>query len=92
MDLLNEEFIAEVNDAITEGRTPPKTKKVDIILRIAVSIHIFTHVTTELLNERQPGMPDGDVGKETLHRAINYVKWAESQKEIFVEVINASQY
>ena len=92
VDLLNEEFIAEVNDAITEGRTPPKTKKVDIILRIAVSIHIFTHVTTELLNERQPGMPDGDVGKETLHRAINYVKWAESQKEIFVEVINASQY
>ena len=88
VDLLNEEFIAEINDAITEGRTPPKTKKVDIILRIAITIHIFTHVTTELLNERQPGMPEGEVGKETLHRAINYVKWAESQKEIFVEVIN----
>lgn len=27
LNLLNEEFIADVNEAITEGRIPPKTKK-----------------------------------------------------------------
>ena len=83
MDLLNEEFIAEVNDAITEGRTPPKTKKVDIILRIAVSIHIFTHVTTELLNERQPGMPDSEVGKETPSQGYQLRKMGRVSKGNF---------
>jgi len=47
---LNEEFIAEVNEAIIDGRTPPRTKKVDIILRIAASLHIFNHVASQLLD------------------------------------------
>ena len=34
VNLINEEFIAEVNAAISEGRSPPKTKKVDIVLRV----------------------------------------------------------
>lgn len=35
LNSLNEEFIADVNEAITEGRIPPKTKKIDIILWVA---------------------------------------------------------
>ena len=38
---LSEELIAEVNEAKPESQTPPKTKKIDIILRIAASLHIF---------------------------------------------------
>ena len=30
LNVLNEEFIADVNEAITEGRIPPKTKKIII--------------------------------------------------------------
>ena len=86
LNTLNEEFIADVNEAITEGRIPPKTKKIDIILRVAASLHIFNHVTTQLLQQTQPTMPSEEIEKSTLLRAIEYVGWAESQKEIFVEV------
>ena len=83
---LNEEFIAEVNEAITEGRTPPKTKKIDVILRVAASLHVFNHVASQLLDYTQPTPPTDEIEKTTLLSAIDYVAWAESQKEIFVEV------
>ena len=86
MNGLNEEFITEVNDAITEGRDPPKSKKTDVILRVAAALHIFNHVTTDLIEQRQPTPPADAIEKTTLLRAIDYVSWAESQKEIFVEV------
>lgn len=59
LNTLNEEFIADVNEAITEGRIPPKTKKIDIILDlwVAASLHIFNHITTQLLQQTQPTMP-----------------------------------
>lgn len=83
---LNEEFIAEVNEAITEGRTPPKTKKIDVILHVAAALHIFNHVASQLLEHTQPTPPADKIERSTLLSAIDYVTWAESQKEIFVEV------
>ena len=49
VNTINEQFIAEVNEATLEGTSPPKTKKIDIILRVAAALHIFNHVTEELL-------------------------------------------
>lgn len=69
-----------------EGRTPPKTKKMDVILRVAAALHIFNHVTSHLLAHREPTPPPEAIEKSTLLKAIDYVTWAESQKEIFVEV------
>lgn len=35
INILNEEFITEVNTAISEGRSPPKSKEVDhLVLRL----------------------------------------------------------
>ena len=86
VNLINEEFIAEVNAAISEGRSPPKTKKVDIVLRVAVSLHILNVVANQLLKGEEPTMPDQQIDKSSVEKAISYVPWAESQKEIFVEV------
>ena len=86
MNGLNEEFIAEVNEAITEGRTPPKTKKIDVILRVAAALHILNNLASQLLEQRQPTPPADKIERSTLLSAIDYVTWAESQKEIFVEV------
>ena len=83
---LNEEFIAEVNEAITEGQPPPTTKKINIILHVAASLHIFNHVASQLLDQTQPTPPTEEIERTTLLSAIDYVTWAESQKEIFVEV------
>lgn len=79
VNTINEQFIAEVNEAILEGTSPPKTKKIDIILRVAAALHIFNHVTAELLQGRQPTQPAD-------------VNWAESQKEIFVEVSDMNSF
>ena len=54
VNTINEQFVAEVNEAIFEGTSLPKTKKIDIILRVAAALHIFKHVTAELLQGRQP--------------------------------------
>lgn len=69
-----------------EGRTPLKTKKMDVILHVAAALHIFNHVTSDLLTHREPTLAADAIEKSNLLRAINYVVWAESQKEIFVEV------
>jgi len=86
LNLINEEFISEVNTAITEGLPPPKTKKVEIILRVAVAIHILDSVTQDLLSSNEPNPPANNIEKTTVEKAQKYVTWAESQKEIFVEV------
>ena len=86
LNMLNKEFIADVNEVITEGCILSKTKKIDIILWVAASLHIFNHVTSQLLQQTQPTMPSEEIEKSTLLHAIEYVGWAESQKEIFVEV------
>ena len=86
LNMLNKEFIADVNEVITEGGILLKTKKIDIILRVAASLDIFNHVTSQLLRQTQPTMPSEEIEKSTLLHAIEYVGWAESQKEIFVEV------
>ena len=86
LNIINEEFITEVNAAISEGRNPPKTKKVDIVLRVAVSLHVLNAVTDQLLQGQEPQMPGEEIERSTLEKAISYVSWAESQKEIFVEV------
>lgn len=86
VNTLNDEFISEVNEAILEGRTPPKTKKFDVILCVAAALHIFNHVTVELLQCRRPTQPADEIEKSTLLCTIDYVSPAESQKEIFVEV------
>ena len=86
LNIINEEFITEVNAAISESRIPPKTKKVDIVLRVAVSLHVLNAVTDQLLQGQEPQMPGEEIEKSTLEKAISYVSWAESQKEISVEV------
>ena len=83
---LNEKFISEVKEAITEGQTPPKTKKIDIILCVAALLHILNHVASQLLDQTQPTPPTEEIERKTLLSAIDYVTWAESQKEIFVKV------
>lgn len=49
---------------------------------VAASLHIFHHITTQLLQQTQPMMPSEEIEKSTLLHAIEYVRWAESQKEI----------
>lgn len=84
---LKDEFIIEVNDAIKEGNVLLKSKKINLLQRVAASLHIFNHVTAELLEGRQPTRPPREIALETLRRAQRFVEFAETQKEIVMEVI-----
>ena len=74
VNTINEQFKAEVNEAILEGTSPPKTKKIDIILCVAAALHILNHVTAELLQGRQPTQPADEIEKSTLLCAIEWIR------------------
>ena len=73
---LQESCIREINAAIQEGRSPPKSKKADLVMRLSVAIHIFVHVAQNLLLGTHPGQPLLEVSQSTLEKAIKYVEWA----------------
>ena len=86
LQTFHEQFIAEINEALKEGMTLPKCKKVDIVQRVAVAVHIFDHVCHCLLQGDAPTLPAEDVAAEALQHALKYVEWAEDQKTIFLDV------
>ena len=83
---VNDDFIAEVNEAVLLGTPMPTSNMSDIIQRVSVSLHIFNHVVKQLLDEVEPTPLPTVVPRESLQRAIKYIGWANSQKKIFVEV------
>ena len=52
---LEAEFIEDLNNAVKEGVRGPKSKKVDLLKRLAVSIHVFNHIANKLLRGLKPG-------------------------------------
>ena len=83
---LQDDFIQEVNDSIKAGNVPPKSKKIDLLLRVAVCLHVFDYTTSELIEGRQPRTPPQSISLQTLNRAQQFVDYAETQKHIVVEV------
>ena len=72
---------------LQRAETHQRKKKIDVILYVAAALHIFNHVASQLLKQRQPTPPPADkIERSTLLSVIDYVTWAKSQKEIFVEV------
>lgn len=70
LNRLNEKFITKVNEAIMEGGIPLKTKKMDVILHVAAALHIFNHVTSDLLAHKEPTPPADAIEESALLRAI----------------------
>ena len=76
LEKLSNIFIKEVNQAIEEGNVPSKSKKIDLIQRVAVSLHVFNHIAAALLQGQQPGAPAWEVreGTCTLESATSFTK------------------
>ena len=83
---LHLEHIQLINEALTNGECTPQTKKCDIIPRLAVSLHVFEKIALALLAGNDvPPIPQS-ITKETLQKAVDYVNYLESQKDIFLAV------
>ena len=74
----------EYDELVVPGPEPVADKTAAVAW--LASLHVFNHLASQLLDQRQPTPPTDDIEKTTLLGAIDYVTWAESQKEIFVKV------
>ena len=83
---LKDDFIKEVNEAIEQGFVPPKSKKIDVLQRVAASLHVFSHVTQALIQGEKPSAPPREISSETLQKAKLFVEYTDTQKEIVMEV------
>lgn len=72
--------------SLTEEIAGPKSKKVDLLQRLAVSLHVFNNIVSKLLRGRKPGSPVKDVGIETVKKALCYLEYSLAQKEVIVDV------
>ena len=72
----------EVNNALTEGTTPPKAKREELLprSRLAISIHIMEHIVFAKLNGEQVTNPPPEINKETLVKAMYFLELMENQK------------
>lgn len=72
---LQGEFIKELNESLTEGIAGPKSKKVDLLQRLAVNLHVSNNIVSKK-----------DVGIETVKKALCYLEYSLAQKEVIVDV------
>ena len=82
------QFVAEVNEAIRNGKVPLKSKTPELIPRIACTLHVFDHDMEQLLVGAPSSQPDTIISKTTLENAASFVNPLETQKEILCQVIN----
>ena len=81
------DFAAEVNEEILHGNMPPKSKKTEIIPRVAVFLSVLSHFICQNLH---PDIPNTEVPESVtpqFYRAA--VKHMESKKEMFVDFLKS---
>lgn len=84
VDSINEAYIDQINAAVRDGVTPPQTKKLDLVVRVAPVIHVLSHVIGNMLNNVDATLPSRAIKKESLDAAIKFVEFCESQKETYL--------
>lgn len=86
LNSIQEDFITELNECLLKGEITPKCKRFDLIQRVAVSLHVFNHVTGSLLKGRKPRESSQNVGVEMVKKAQLLVSFSESQKQVVLDV------
>lgn len=82
----NDQFEAEVNEAIREGKVPPKSKLPELVPRIAATLHLFNQVMTELLAGVPATAPPRQIERSILEKVSDLANHLESQKSILCQV------
>lgn len=83
---MNAAFTTEVNAAILDGLMPPKSKKSDLVPRIAMALHVFSHVARSLLNGEDLNECSTVISRDTFQRAVMFVEYLEQQKDALCQV------
>ena len=83
-----DQFVAEVNEAIRDGKVSLTSKTPDLIPRIACALHVFNYTMEQLSTCVPLSQLDTMISKTTLENAACFVNHPETQKEILCQVIN----
>ena len=59
-----------MNESIQEGVPPPKSKRVDLLKRIAVSLRILTYTLSDLICGRKPRAISNDIDLVMVEKAL----------------------
>lgn len=81
-----DQFVAEVNEAIKDGKIPPKSKMPELVPRMAAALHVLNHTMNDLLAGVPTSPPPTQISKSTLENATEFVQHLESQKGILYQV------
>ena len=84
---LKTDHVNEVNRAIENGEMPPKSKASDLVARVAVVLSTITHFISCLLDQTNPSNPPEQITEDSYKRAMAYVQYLHSQKELFADFI-----
>ena len=79
-------IVAEVNDAIREGKVPPKSKMPELIPRVATALHVFNHTMGELLAGVPASPPPTQIAKSTLENATDLVHHLDSLSRKLISI------
>ncbi|XP_028408491.1 uncharacterized protein LOC114540209 [Dendronephthya gigantea] len=84
-------FISDINDAIADGETtPPKSKKLDLLPRMAATLHVLQHaMECALAAQEDMSTIPTTIPKETFEKAKLYVDHVENQKHMLCEFIKS---
>ena len=80
------QLVEELNEAIREGKVPPKSKTPELIPRLDCALHVFNHMMRELLAGVTTTQPPTAISKATLESAAFFVNHLESQKDVLCQV------
>ena len=61
-----DQFVAEVNEAIKDGKIPPKSKMPELVPRMAAALHLLNHTMNDLLAGVPTSPPPTQISKSTL--------------------------
>ena len=86
------QFVADVNEAIRDGKVPPKSKIPELVPRVVAALHVFNHTMSELLAGVPASSPPTEISKSTLENATEFVQHLESQKDLLCQVSNPAQF
>ena len=76
------EFLKELNENLKQGIPTSKSKKADLVPKIAVAIHLLEWSFSCLILNIITNITES-ITIETLQKAICYVQYLEEQKELF---------
>lgn len=84
------QFLTDLNNALLNGIPTSKSKKPELVPKIAVSLHLLECTYNAIMENNEDFIIPEAISLDTLKRAISYIDSIDEQKELFYNVSPSS--